>query len=104
MGAHFRNIASRRLRERSAVRDVDDPQVRVHYPGSAVLELDLRLDVLRGLAGVESVDQYRVLLRDEIAPHLARACQLVVVRIELLVQDQKAPNLRIRERAFLREL
>ena len=49
-------------------------------------------------AVVERVDQRRVALGDEAAAHLARARQLAVVGVELLVQDQEAPDLRARHR------
>ena len=55
-------------------------------------------------ACVQRVDQDSVLLRDEAPPHLARPGELLVVGIELLVQNEKAPNLRFGERAFRREL
>src|SRR6516225_7452912 len=71
---------------------------------STVLELHLRLDVLHAPAVVERADQHRVLLRDEAAPDLARAGELVVIRVELLVQDQKAMDLRGCERAFAGKL
>ena len=45
------------------------------------------------LAAVQRVDQHLVLLGDEAAPHLARARQLAVVGVELLVQDQEAADL-----------
>src|SRR5713101_2778276 len=77
-----------------------------------VLDLDARLDgrlpaVLVGdgggqvdlaLARVEGVDDGRVLLRDEPAPHLAGARHLGVVGLQVLVQEEEAPDLRgIRE-------
>src|SRR6187455_3246061 len=75
--------ARRRRRERLRV---GDDEVRRDLAGAAVLEPDLRLDVLDRPAAVERVDEHRVLVRDEAAAHLARARQLVVVGIELLVQ------------------
>ena len=54
-------------------------------------------DVLDAASGVQRVDQPGVFLRDESAPHLARARQLVIVRVELLVQYQEAAHLRIGE-------
>ena len=73
-------------------------------PRAAVLELDERLDVLDRRARVERVDQHRVFFGDEAAAHLARARQLVVVGIELLVQDQEAVHLRVGETGLAREL
>src|SRR6476646_10645322 len=81
-----------------------DAQVGGHQAGAPVLELDERLDVLDRTAGVERIDQHAVFFGDESAPHLARARQLVVVGIELLVQDQEAAHLRIGEARLAREL
>ena len=53
---------------------------------------------------VERVDQRRVLLADEAAAHLARARELVVVGVELLVQDQEAVDLRVGELGLAREV
>src|SRR5947209_10347339 len=47
---------------------------------------------LRALA-VEARDEIRVTLLDESAPHLARAGELLVVRIELLVQEDEPDDL-----------
>ena len=49
-------------------------------------ELDLRL------AAVERVDDGGVFLGDKAAPDLARAGDLVVVGVEFLVEQQKAPD------------
>ena len=58
--------------------------------------LHLRLDVLRRSCRAYSASiSTRVLLGDEAAAHLARAGQLVVVGVELLVQDQEAVHLRL---------
>ena len=45
-------------------------------------------------AAVERLDQRGVLLGDEAAAHLAGAGDLLVVRVELLVEQQEAPDLR----------
>ena len=55
----------------------------------------LRLDVHRAAAVVERVDQRAVLLGDEAPAHLARARELLVVGVELLVQDEEAVDLRV---------
>jgi len=60
--------------------------------------------VLRRHAAVQRVDQRRVLLGDEVAADLARAGELVVVRIELLVQHQEAVHLRVGEHRVCSEL
>src|SRR3954471_8025671 len=67
---------------------IADHQVGGNHAAAAVLELDEGFDVLRRFAGVQRVDQHRVFLRDEIAAHLARSRELVVVGVELLVQDE----------------
>ena len=51
------------------------------------------------LPRVQRVDEHRVLLGDEAAAHLARARELAVVGIELLVQHQEAVDLRAGELA-----
>src|SRR5690606_9137218 len=71
-----------------------DPQVGGDLADAAVLELELGHDVLGSLAREAGVDQHAVLLGDEGAPHLAGARELVVVRVQLLVQDQEAGDLR----------
>src|SRR6266478_7669997 len=78
-----------------------------------VLDLDARLDgrlaaVLVGDGGgqvdlvltrVEGVDDGGVFLGDEAAPHLAGARHLGVVGLQILGQEEEAPDLRgIRER------
>ena len=65
--------------------------------GAPVLVAHLRLDVHHLLAAVERVHQRGVLLADVAAAHLARAGQLAVVGVELLVQDQEAMDLRVGE-------
>src|ERR1700722_6252445 len=45
----------------------------------------------------------RVALGNEAAAHLLGAGQLAVVRVELLVQDQKAPDLRARHHLLVDE-
>jgi hypothetical protein len=49
---------------------------------------------------VQRVDQHRVFFGDELAAHLAGAGQLVVVRVELLVQHQEAVDLRVAHQRF----
>ena len=56
------------------------------------------------LPRVQRLDQHRVLLGDEAAAHLARARQLVVVGVELLVQHQEAVDLRVGDRRVGGEL
>ena len=46
-----------------------------------------------GLAVVQRVDEHLIALADEAASDLARARQLAVVGVELLVQDQEAADL-----------
>src|SRR5450759_2151613 len=81
-----------------------DAQFGADLAAAPVLELDLRLDELRRLARIERIDQHAVFLRDETAAHLARARQLVVIRIEFLVQDEETMHLRIAQRGIERKL
>ena len=77
--------------------------------GLRVADLEIRLDAGRGgrprtsprsrcaaTCGppYRASTSTRVFLGDEAAPDLARACQLVVVGVEFLVQDQEAAQLR----------
>src|SRR5260370_25064920 len=90
-------IASRgfpRCGRRYGVR-VGDLEVGGERPVAPVLVFNLRLDVPRLPAGIEGLDQRRVLLCDEAPPHLAGASELLVVGVELLVQEQEAMDLRI---------
>src|SRR6185437_9828188 len=82
---------------------VGDHDVGGDDAAAPVLELHLGLDVLDLARGVQRVDQRAVLLGDEPAADLARARQLVVVRIELLVQEQKAAHLGVGEAGFAGE-
>ena len=68
---------------------IHDGQCGAYAAGAAVLELDLRLDELLLLSGVQGIDQHAVLLRDEAAAHLARAGQLVVVGSSSLCSTRK---------------
>src|SRR5689334_2548022 len=81
-----------------------DREIGSDHAAAPVLELDLGLDVLHVLAVVKGVDQHGVFFRDERAPHLARARELVVVGIELLVQDEEAMDLGRCERTLARKL
>src|ERR1700704_5797870 len=79
---------------------VGDAQIRGDHSAAAVLEAHLRFDVLVRLAAVERLDEHGVFLGDKSPAHLARARQLVVVRVELLVQNEKTADLRRRERTL----
>ena len=70
---------------------------------AAVLEGDLGRD--RGLLGavVEAFDQRRVALGDEAAAHLLGAGEFAVVGVELLGQDEEAPDLRAGHRGLAGE-
>src|SRR5258706_732455 len=91
----------RRRREGAGV---VDREVGGDLAGAPVLVAHLRLDVHRAAAVVERVDQGLVLLADMAAPHLARAGELAVVGIELLVQHDEAVDLRVRELRVLRQV
>src|ERR1700692_3468776 len=71
-----------------------DPQIGGDHAAAPILELHQRLDVLHVLVRIQRVDQHAILFSNEVAAHLARARELVVVGIELLVKDDEAVNLR----------
>src|SRR5690606_7032261 len=81
-----------------------DAQVGGNAARAAVLELDLGLDELARTALEQGLDQHGVFLRDEGAANLAGAGQLVVVRVQFLVQDQEAADLRGRQLRILGEI
>ena len=65
-------------------------------------ERHLGRDVRRRRSVIEGLDQRRVSFGDVAAAELLRARQFVVVRIELLVQDEEAADLRAGDHLFLR--
>src|SRR5262249_54576542 len=71
-----------------------DPDVRADHSRAAVLVGHLRLDLGAVAVAVERVDQCRVLPGHVASTDLARPRDLLVVRIELLVQDEEPPDLR----------
>ena len=73
---------------------VPDLHPRREIALAAVLEGDLGRDGGLGRAAVERIDQRRIALGDEAAAHLLGARQLAVVGVELLVQNEEAPDLR----------
>src|SRR5438552_7418226 len=79
-------------------------QVRPHRAGPPILESHLRLDDAALHARIEGVDHGRVFLADETAAHLARARELAVVGIELLVQDHEAMDLAAAELRVIGEI
>src|SRR5688572_11379694 len=87
-------LSCRRLRgqRREGLRRVHT-ELRAHVAGAAVLEANLRLDHAALDARVQRIDDRGVLLAYEAAAHLARARELSVVGIELLVQDHEAVHL-----------
>src|SRR5882672_6637704 len=74
---------------------LQDAQVRGDGADAAILEAHLGLDEAARLARIERIDERRVLLGDVTAAHLARARQLAVVRVQLLVKHEKTPDLRV---------
>src|SRR5712692_2921301 len=90
-----RSIASRRLSPAHGGKGLrrGEGQLGADHAGAPVLEAHLRLDHAALRARIERVDHRRVLLADVAAAHLARARELAVVRIELLVQDHEAVDL-----------
>src|SRR5688572_21560742 len=79
-------------------------ELGAHEAGAAVLEAHLRLDHAALHARVEGVHDGGVLLADEAAAHLARARELAVVGVELLVQDHEAVDLAPRELGIVRQV
>src|SRR3989454_10667254 len=83
---------------------VGDLQIGGDLAGTPVLVAHLSLD-MHGLAAVvKGGDQRGVLFADVAPAHLARARELLVVGVELLVQDDEAVDLRISDLGFLREV
>src|SRR5215470_9200612 len=97
LGALMRRLrGSCRLLHRAGHRHghrVADLDARGQHAFAAVLEGHLGRDGGFGRAVVERRDQRRVALADQAAAHLLRTSDLAVVGIELLVQDEKAPDL-----------
>ena len=91
---------AQRLREGLGVADA---HVGPHGAGAAVLVGDLGLDLHDVALRVERLDQRRVLLGDEAPAHLARAGDLLVVGVELLVQQEEPADLRARELGLAEE-
>src|SRR5882762_8397068 len=75
-----------------------DSQVGRHSTRAAVLEAHLRLDEAARLVRVEGIDQHGVFLGDVAAAHLARARELAVVGVELLLQYEETVDLRVAQR------
>src|SRR6267154_5782997 len=75
-----------------------DSQVGRHRTRAAVLEAHLRLDEAARLVRVEGIDQHGVFLGDVAAAHLARARELAVVGVELLLQYEETVDLRVAQR------
>ena len=53
---------------------------------------------------VERIDQDIVAIADKVAAYLAGTGQFTVIGIELFMQDQETPDLRIAETAILRQV
>src|SRR2546429_979154 len=68
-------------------------QVRGNRADAPIFVLHLCLDVHAVRALVQGVHQRAISLPNVAAPHLARARQLAVVGVELLVQDEEAADL-----------
>src|SRR5215469_7335637 len=102
---------SARLAQRHAVvvrgrhpRRLADLEVGREAPLAAVLEGHLAVDVDDVAAAIERVDEALIALADEAAADLARPRQLAVVGVELLVEDEKAGDLRARKGRLLGEI
>src|SRR2546426_2043693 len=72
--------------------DVLDPDTRLESGLATVLVGDGRGQLDLVLARVERVDHRSVFLGDEAPPHLARACDLGIVRLQVLGEEQEAPD------------
>src|SRR5688572_11572164 len=70
-----------------------DGEVRTDTSRTPILETHLGIDRATRGAVVERAHDVGVLLADEAAPDLARARELAVVGVELLVQDHEAVDL-----------
>src|SRR6266850_62049 len=93
--------ASRRLPRRGGDTvglRLHDSQVGRHRTRAAVLETHLGLDEAARLVRVEGIDQHGVFLGDVAAAHLARARELAVVGVELLLQYEETVDLRVAQR------
>src|SRR5437763_13239345 len=83
-GGHGRNIADFEARGKNAF--------------AAILERHLGRDIGLLGAAIERRDQRSVTFRDEAPSYFLSAGDLSVIRVELLVQDEEAPDLRARHR------
>src|SRR5437773_744979 len=72
--------------------DVMDSHVGTDRAGPAILVRHLRLHLHVPTLAVQRLDEGRVLQGDVSASHLARPGDLLVVRIQLLVEDQELSN------------
>ena len=72
---------------------VADRHLGPDHAGAAVLEGHLRLDRNAVPARVQRLDQFAVALVDHAAAHLARARELAVVGVQLLVEQQETGDL-----------
>src|SRR5438477_9033200 len=86
-----RRLLHRRQRHGGNVANLDARRKRAL---AAVLERHLGRDVGLARTAVERRDQRRVAFGDEAAADLLRARDFPVIGVELLVQDEEAPNLR----------
>src|SRR2546430_211765 len=83
--------------------DVMDSHVGTDRAGPAILVRHLRLHLHVPTLAVQRLDEGRVLLGDVSASHLARPGDLLVVRIQLLVEDQELSTPAPREALALGE-
>ena len=81
-----------------------DLQIGADDRGAAILERHLRLDRHRRAVGIQRRDQRAIAFGDGAPAHLARAGQLAIIGIQLLVQDQEASDLRTGQRRVLRQV
>src|SRR5579859_7090517 len=82
----------RGLRDRRVASEVYHPKCCANALGGAVLEADHRVDRYRALSPIDGVDDVGVFFVDDATADLARARELAVVGVELLVEQQKSGN------------
>src|ERR1700730_774155 len=85
---------SRGLLHRGRRADVADRNAGVDHAFASVLECNFRRNRCLRRAVIERTHERRIALADQATPHLHGAGQFAIVGVELLGQDQEAPDLR----------
>src|SRR5690606_7956096 len=84
-------------------RSVEYRERRTDAPLAAVLIGYFRLDIFLRRAVIERLYQLAIALGYEAPPHLLRAGEFAVIRVEFLVENDEAPNLRPRHQFLARQ-